>query len=104
MLYGQVLRVKHAISTTEYFELFCSELKQKFIKKAYKSDLLDTQTWRVEKLDQNENETLMTRVREKPRQRSLPANLACNCFCSNISKRIWKNYNLVVINASLKEI
>ena len=62
MLYGQVLRVKHAISITEYFELFCSELKQKFIKKRYKSDLLGKQTSRVEKLDQNEWQELGKRL------------------------------------------
>ena len=70
-------------------ELYCSELKQGFIKKGYKSDLLYKHITTVEKLDQNE--MLMRRVKEKLRQTS-------------ISKVIWRYWNLLAINESLREI
>ena len=64
-------------------------IKQKFIKKGYKSDLLYKHIATVEKLDQNE--MLMRRVKEKLRQ-------------TTISKVIWKYWNLLAINESLREI
>ena len=36
--YSQVLRVKCTCSTIENLKLYCSELKQKFVEKGYKSD------------------------------------------------------------------
>ena len=54
ILYSQVLRVRRTCSTTENFKLYCSELKQKSIKKGYKSDLLDKHISTVEKLGRNE--------------------------------------------------
>ena len=51
ILYSQALRVKCTHSTIENFKLYCSELKQKFIEKGYKSDLLDKHISTVEKLD-----------------------------------------------------
>ena len=52
--YSQVLRVKRTCSTIENFKLCCSELKQKFIKKGYKSDLLDKHISTAKNLDRNE--------------------------------------------------
>ena len=46
--YSQVLRVKRTCSTIENFKLYCPELKQKFIEKGYKSDLLDKHVSTVE--------------------------------------------------------
>ena len=100
--YSQVLRVKRACSTIENFKLFCSELKQKFIEKGCKSDLLDKHISTVKKLDRNE--MLKEKVREKPKQTRISLTLTYNCFCPNISKVIRKHWNLLAINESLKEI
>ena len=86
MPYRQVLRVKCIHSTIEHFALYCSQLKQKFIKKGYKSDLLYKHITTVEKLDQNE--MLKVRVTGKPRQSITLTILTHNCFYSNISKKI----------------
>ena len=48
--YSQVSRVKRTCSTIENIKFCCSELKQKFIEKGYKSDLLDKH---IKKLDRN---------------------------------------------------
>ena len=66
ILYSQILRLKSTCSTIENLKLHCSELKQKFIKTGYKSDLLDKCISTVEKL--NRDETLKEKVREKPKQ------------------------------------
>ena len=102
--HSQVLRVKHTCSTIENFKLYCSELKQKFIEKGHKSDLLDKHISTVQKLDRNE--MLRKKVREKPKQACipLPLTLTYNRFCPNISKVIRKQWNLPAINESLKEI
>ena len=63
--YNQVLIVKRTCSTIENLKLYCSEIKQKFIEKRYKSDLLGKSISTVEKL--NQNEKLKERVREKPK-------------------------------------
>ena len=88
--HSQVLRAKHTCSTIENFKLYCSELKQKFIEKGHKSDLLDKHISTVQKLDRNE--MLKKKVREKPKQACipLPLTLTYNLFCPNISKVIRK--------------
>ena len=48
--YSQVLRLTCTCSTIENFKLYCSELKEKFIEKGYKYDLLDKYISTVEKL------------------------------------------------------
>ena len=91
ILYSQVLRVKRTCSTIENFKLFCSELKQKFIEKGYKSDLLDKHILTVEKFDKNE--MLKEKVREKPKQTCILLILTYNRFCPNISKVTRKYWN-----------
>ena len=61
----QVLRVKRICLTIEKFKLYCSVLKQKFIEKGYKSELLGKHISTVEKLHRNEK--LTERFREKPK-------------------------------------
>ena len=100
--YSQVLRVKRTCSTIENFKLYYSELKQKFIEKGHKSDLLDKHISTVEKLDRNE--MLKEKVRKKPKQTFIPLTLNYNRFCPNISKAIRKRWNLLEINKSLKGI
>ena len=90
--HSQVLRVKRTHSTIENFKLYCSELKQKFIEKGYKCDLLDKHISTVEKLDRNE--MLKEKVSEKPKQTCISLTLTYNCFCTNISKVIRKETNL----------
>ena len=48
--YSQVFRLTYTCSTIENFKLYCSELKEKFIEKGYKYDLLDKYISIVEKL------------------------------------------------------
>ena len=86
----------------ENFKRYCSELKQEFIEKGYKSDLLDKHISTVEKLDRNE--MLKEKVREKPKQTCIPLTITYNRFCPNIGKVIQKHWNLLEINESLKEI
>ena len=76
--------------------LYCSELKQKFMEKRYKSEPLVKHISTVEKLDRNE--ILKEKVREKPKQTSIPLTLTYNRFCPNISKVIRKRWNLLAIN------
>ena len=99
---SQVLRVKRTCSTIENFKLYCSELKQKFIEKGYKAHLLDKYISTVEKLERDE--MLKEKVGEKSKQTCIQLTLTYNCFCPNISKVIWKHWNLLAINESLKEI
>ena len=63
--YSQVFIVNHKCSTIENLKLYCSETKQKYIEKEYRSDFLDKHILTVEKLDQNE--MLKKRVWEKPK-------------------------------------
>ena len=63
--YSQVLRVK----TIENFNLYCSEYKQKFIEKRYKSELVDKHISTVKK---NRNEMLQEKVIEKLKQTCIP--------------------------------
>ena len=100
--YTQILRVKRTCSTIENVKFYCSERKQKYIEKGYKSDLLDKHISTVEKLDRNE--LLKERVREKPKQTCIQLTLTYNQFCPNISKVIRKHWNLLAINEFLKDI
>ena len=103
--YSQILRVKHTCSTNENLKLYCSERKQKFIEKGYKSDLLDKHISAVEKLDRNE--MLKEKVREKPKQTCIPLTLTYYRVYPNISQVIRKHWyleNVPAINESLTEI
>ena len=55
------------------WKLYCLELKQKFIDKGHKSDLLEKDISAVEKLDRSE--MLKEKVREKPKQTRIPLTL-----------------------------
>ena len=99
--YSHVLRVKRTCSTIQIFKLHCSELKQKFIEKGHKSDILDKHILTVEKLNKW---NVKGKVREKPKQTCIPLTLTYNRFCLDVSKVIQKHWNVLEINESLKEI
>ena len=44
------------------------------------------------------------KAREKLKQTCVPLTLTYNRFCPNISKVIWKHWNLLEVNESLEEI
>ena len=77
--YSQILREKRTCSTIENLKLYRSELKQKFIEKGFKSDLLGKHISTVKKLDRNE--MLKEKIREKTKQTCIPLTLTDNHFC-----------------------
>ena len=76
----------HTSSTIVNLKLYYSELKQKFIDKGYKSDLLDKHTSAAAKLDRNE--MVKEKVRNKPKQTCIPLTIIYNRFHPNIIKVI----------------
>ena len=52
--YSQALRIKRICTTSKDFEHHCRELKQRFLKQGFNSELLDKHIKTVEKLERNE--------------------------------------------------
>ena len=84
---SQALRIKTICSTTSEFDKNCAIIKQKFLDRQYKEEVLDKQ---IKKVDRIERKKLFT-SKEKSNINRIPLSITYNRTLSNISKIMNRN-------------
>ena len=92
--YSQALRLKTICSTSTEFDKNCAIIKQKFLDRQYKEDVLDKQIKRVDRIGRKE---LLT-CKEKDNKNRIPLSITYNRTLHNISKIVNRNWNILQIN------
>ena len=92
--YSQALRLKIICSTSTKFDQNCAIIKQKFLDRQYKEEVLDEQ---IKKVDRIERKELFT-CKEKNNKNRIPLSIIYNRTLPNISKIVNKNWNILQIN------
>ena len=93
--YSQDLRLKTICSTSTEFDKNCPIIKQKFLDRRYKEEVLDEQIKKVDKLEIKE---LFT-CKEKNNKSRILLSITYNRTLPNISKIVNKNWNISQIKA-----
>ena len=91
ILYSQALRLKTICSASTEFHKNCSIIKQKFLDRQYKGEVLDEQ---IKKVDRTERKELFT-CKEKNNKNRIPLSITYNRRIPNISKIVNKNWNIL---------
>ena len=92
--YSQALRLKTICSTTRKFDKNCAIIKQKFLDRQYKQEVLDEQIKKVDKIERKER----FKSKEKNNKNRIPLPITYNKTLPNISKIVNKNWNILQIN------
>ena len=92
--YSQALRLKTIYSTSTEFDKNCAIIKQKFLERQYKEEVLDEQ---IKKVDRIERKELFT-CKEKNNKNRIPLSITYNRTVPNISKIVNRNWNILQIN------
>ena len=91
---SQALRLKIICSTTTEFDKNCSFIKQKFLDRQYKEEVLDE---KIKKVDRTERKELFT-SKEKSNKNRIPPSTKYNRTLPNISKVVNRKWNILQIN------
>ena len=92
--YSQTLRLKTICSTSTELDKNCAIIKQKFLDRQYKNEVLDEQ---IKKVDRIERKELFT-CKEKNNKNRIPLSITYNRTLLNISKIVNRNWNILQIN------
>ena len=85
--YSQALRLKTICSTSAEFDKNCAIIKQKFLDRQYKEEVLDEQ---IKEVDRIERKELFT-CKEKYYKNRIPLSITYNRTLPNISKIVNRN-------------
>ena len=88
------MRLKTICPTSTEFDKNCAIIKQKFLDRQYKEEVLDEQ---IKKVDRIERKELFT-CKEKNNKNRIPLSITCNRTFPNISKIVSINWNILQIN------
>ena len=91
---SQGLRLKTICSTSTEFDKNCAIIKQNFLDRKYKKEVLDKQ---IKKVDRIERKELLT-CKEKNNKNRIPLSITYNRTLTNISKIVNRNWNILQIN------
>ena len=94
-LKGSILRLKAICSTTTEFDKNCAIIKQKFLDRQYKEEVLDEQ---IKKADRIERKELFTCKEKNNNKNRIPLSITYNRTLPNISKIVNRNWNILQIN------
>ena len=90
----QALKLKTICSTSTEFDKNCAIIKQKFLDRQYKEEVLDEH---IKKVDRIERKELFT-FKEKNNKNRIPLSITYNRTLPNISKIVNRNWNILQIN------
>ena len=88
------MRLKTICSTSTEFDKNCAIIKQKFLDRQYKEEVLDQQ---IKKVDRIERKELFT-CKEKKNKNRIPLSITYNRTLPNTSKIVKRNWNILQIN------
>ena len=88
------MRLKTICSTSTEFDKNCAIIKQKFLDRQYKEQVLDEQ---IKKVDRTERKELFI-CKEKHNKIRIPLSITYNRTLPNISKIVNRNWNILQIN------
>ena len=88
------MRLKTICSTSTEFDKNCAIIKQKFLDRQYKEEVLDEQ---IKKVDRTERKELFT-CKEKSNKNRISLSITYNRTLPNISKIVNRNWNILQIN------
>ena len=94
------MRLKTICSTSTEFDKNCAIIKQKFLDRQYKEEVLDEQ---IKKVDRTERKELFT-CKEKNNKSRIPLSITYNRTLPNISKIVNRNWNILQINTEFHGI
>ena len=100
ILYSQALRLKAICSASTEFDKDCAIIKEKFLDRQYKEEVLDEQ---VKKVDRIKRKELFTCI-EKNGKNRIPLSITYNRTLPNISKIVNRNWNILQINTEFQEV
>ena len=93
--YSQALRLKTICSTSTEFDKNCAIIKQKFLDRQYKEEVLDEQ---IKKADRIERKELFTCKEKNNNKNRIPLSITYSRTLPNISKIVNRNWNILQIN------
>ena len=97
--YSQALRLKTICSTTAEFDKNCAIIKQKFLDRQYKEEILDEQ---IKKVDRIERKKLF--ISKEKKTKTMPLSITYNRTLPNISKIVNRNWNILQINSEFHAV
>ena len=97
--YSQALRIKTICSTLTEYKKHCAILKQNFIERAYKENILKDQINKVDNIDRKD----LLSKKEKIIKDRIPCLITCNRKLPMMHKIINKHWNVLQINQGLPE-
>ena len=96
---SQALRIKTICSTLNEYKKHCAILKQNFIERAYKENILKDQINKVDNIDRKD----LLSKKEKIIKDRIPCLITCNRKLPMMHKIINKHWNVLQINQGLPE-
>ena len=95
------MRLKAICSTRKEFYKNCAIIKQKFLDRQYKEELLDEQ---IKKVDRSEREERFACKEKKSNKSIIPLSITYNRALPNISKIVNRNWNILQINTKFHRV
>ena len=92
---------KTICSTRTEFDKNCAIIKQKFLDRQYKEEVLDEQIKKVDRIERKELFTCKEKMNNKNR---IPLSITYNRTLPNISKIMNRNWNILQINTEFHEV
>ena len=99
--YSQALRLKTICSTSTEFDKNCAIIKQRFLDRQYKEEVLDEQ---IEKVDGIERKELFTCKEKSNSKNRIPLSITYIRTLPNICKIVNRNWNILQINTESRRV
>ena len=93
--YSQALKLKTVCSKSTEFDKNCAIIKQKFLDRQYKEEVLDE---KIKKVDRIERKELFTCKEKDNNKNRIPLSITYNRTLPNISKIVNRSWNILQIN------
>ena len=99
--YSQALRLNKICSTSTKFDKNCAIIKQKFLNRQYKGEVLDEQ---IKKVNRNERKEPFTCKEKNNNKNRIPLSIRYNRTLLNLSKIVNRNWNILQINTEFHRV